>query len=145
LGHEFGVLANRYGQVDTILLGNDASLAELKEAKEKFQNHDLVIFGFNKTDQRKFKNYGLVQEEIKFITDWAAEQPMIAIYLGIPYALARIPQHQNFTAFVVGYMDTQANNFAAAQVVFGGIPAKGVLPVTAASYNAGESALIPDR
>ena len=145
LGHEFGVLANRYGQVDTILLGNDASLAELKEAKEKFQNHDLVIFGFNKTDQRKFKNYGLVQEEIKFITDWAAEQPMIAIYLGIPYALARIPDHQNFTSFIVGYMDTQANNFAAAQVVFGGIPAKGVLPVTAASYNAGESALIPDR
>lgn len=145
LGHEFGVLANRYGQVDTILLGNDASLAELKEAKEKLRNHDLIIIGFNKTDARIFKNYGIVEEEMNFITDWASEQPMIAVYLGIPYALVRIPGHKNFTSFVVGYMDNQANNFAAAQVVFGGVPAKGVLPVTAASYKVGESVLIPDR
>ena len=47
LGHEFGVLANRYGPVDTILLGNNTSVVELKETRDKLRNHDLIIFGFN--------------------------------------------------------------------------------------------------
>lgn len=145
LGHEFGTLAKRYGDVDTILLGADASLAELKRAKERVAGHDLVIFGYNKTDQRRSRGYSIVPEEINFITDWAAEQPMIAVYLGTSYALTHIPGHKNFKAYVVGYLDTQVNNFAAAQVVFGGVPANGVLPVTSASFKEGESVIIPGR
>ena len=145
LGHEFGTLAKRYGPVDTLLLGNDASLAALKAARNKLRDYDLIIMGFNETDQRPHKNYAIKHDEVNFITDWAAEQPMIAVYLGSPYALTRIPGHKNFSALVLGYINTQVNNFAAAQVVFGGIPAKGVLPVTAASFKVGESIIIPDR
>jgi len=145
LGSEFGEIANRYGKVDTILLSNDASLAALKDARNRLRNHDLIIMGFNETDQRPHKGYAINVEEVNFITDWAAEQPMIAVYLGSPYALTRIPGYRNFTAYVLGYSNNQANNFAAAQVVFGGTPAIGVLPVTAASFKVGESVVIPDR
>lgn len=145
LGREFGEIANRYGKVDTILLSNDASLAALKDARNRLRNHDLIIMGFNETDQRPHKGYAINVEEVNFITDWAAEQPMIAVYLGSPYALTRIPGYRNFTAYVLGYSNNQANNFAAAQVVFGGTPAIGVLPVTAASFKVGESVVIPDR
>lgn len=145
LGHEFGTLAKRYGDVDTLLLGSDASIAALRDARNKLRDYDLIIMGFNMTDQRPHKNYALVNEDINFITDWAAEQPMIAVYLGSPYAITRIPGHKNFTAFLLGYSMSQVNNFAAAQAVFGGIPVKGVLPVTAASFKVGESIIIPDR
>lgn len=145
LGHEFGVLANRYGHVDTLILGNDATLVELKSARDRLKNHDLVIFGFNQTDQRQYKNYGLISEEIDFITDWAAEQPMIAVYLGSPYAVENMAHHRNFTSYVIGYSNDKVNNFAAAQVVFGGIPAKGLLPVSVGSFKVGESVLLPDR
>ena len=145
LGHEFGTIAKRYGQVDTILLGNDASIAALREARNRLRGHDLIIMGFNQTDQRPHKNYAINVEEVNFITDWAKEQPMIAVYLGSPYALTRIPGHKNFTALLLGYINTQVNNFAAAQAVFGGIPIKGVLPVTAASFRVGEGIHIPDR
>ena len=145
LGHEFGTLAKRYGDVDTLLLGSDASIAALRDARNKLRDYDLIIMGFNQTDQRPHKNYALVNEDINFITDWAAEQPMIAVYLGSPYAITRIPGHKNFTAFLLGYSMSQVNNFAAAQAVFGGIPIKGVLPVTAASFKVGEGVVIPDR
>ena len=145
LGRQFGILANRYGKVDTIILNNDASLAALRDARNKLRNHDLVIMGFNETDQRPHKGYAINPEEVNFITDWAAEQPMIAVYLGSPYALTRMPGYKNFTAFVLGYINTPVNNFAAAQVVFGGIPAKGVLPVASASFKVGESVVIPER
>lgn len=145
LGREFGVLANRYGQVDTLILGDDATLETLKEARNKLRNHDLVIFGFNQTDQSPVRKYGVVPEEIEFITGWAAEQPMVAVYLGSPYAVGLMPGHKNFSAFVVGYTNTQANNFAAVQAVFGGIPATGVMPVSVASFKEGESVVIPER
>ena len=145
LGHEFGTIAKRYGQVDTIILGNDASISALREARNRLRGHDLIIMGFNQTDQRPHKNYAINVEQVNFITDWAKEQPMIAVYLGSPYALTRIPGHKNFTALLLGYINTQVNNFAAAQAVFGGIPVKGVLPVTAASFKVGEGICLPDR
>ena len=145
LGREFAAVANKYGVVDTVILDNDASLAALRDARNKLRGHDLIIFGFNETDQRPHKGYGIVPENISFITDWAAEQPMIAVYQGSPYALTHIPNYRNFTAFVLAYSPNRANNFAAAQVVFGGIPAIGALPVTAASFKVGESVVLPDR
>ena len=145
LGHEFGVLANRYGKVDTLLFSNNASLEELKIAREKFKDHDLIIFGYNGTDLRLRTNYGIKPDEINFLTGWAAEQPMIVMYFGTPYVIPFIPSLENFTAFVVGYSPSQANVFAATQLVFGGIPAKGVLPVSTGPYKGGESVLIPDR
>lgn len=144
-GHEFGVMAKRYGPVDTLLLGDNSSVAELKAAREKLKNHDLVIFAFNQSDFRNSTNYGIVPEEIEFLTQWAAEQPMIVLFHGTPYSLAEMPGHENFNSFVVGYLNDPANNFAAAQVIFGGIPAKGVLPVTTRPFKGGESVIIPDR
>jgi hypothetical protein len=120
-------------------------VAELKAAREKLKEHDLVIFAFNQTDLRTSKNYGVVPEEVGFLTEWASQQPMIVLHQGSPYALAHIPGHENFTAFVVSYTSEQANNLAAAQVIFGGIPAKGVLPVTSGPYKEGHSVLIPER
>ena len=110
LGREFAVMANRYGQVDTIILDNDASIAALKDTRNKLRNYDLVIMGFNETDQRPHKGYAINPEEVNFITDWAAQQPMIAVYLGSPYALTRMPGYKNFTAFVLGYINTSSYN-----------------------------------
>jgi hypothetical protein len=113
-------------------------LEELKAAKEKVSGYDLVIFGFNKSLQSIKRNFGLEDAHLKFITDWAADQPMVAVFLGSPYVLKRMPGYENFKAFVVGYDANRFNNEAAAKVVFGVIPAKGVLPVTTASFKVGE-------
>lgn len=145
LGREFGELACKYGQIDTVIIGNDSSFVALEEAKKKLSNYDLIIMGFNDTQQHPYSNFGMNEEEVKFITDWAAEQPMIAVYLGSPYALDNMPGHKNFTALVLGYHNTPENNSAAAKVVFGTIPAKGVMPVTTFTYKVGESVLLPDK
>lgn len=144
-GHEFGIIANRYGPVDTLLLGDNSSVAELKIARDKLKDHDLVIFAFNRSDLRTSTNYGIIPEEVEFLTEWAAEQPMIVLFQGSAYALAKIPGHEKFTSFVVSYLSDPANTLAAAQVIFGGIPAKGVLPVSSGPFKEGESVIIPDR
>lgn len=139
VGQDFAAVASQYGQLDTLLLGNDATLDDLKAAKEKVAGYDLVIFGFNKTRPGLYKNFDLIEEQVQFITDWAAQQPMIAVYLGSPYAITKIPGYKNFKAYVLGYTDTKANARAAAKVVFGAIAPKGVLPVTAGPFPVGHS------
>lgn len=145
LGREFAKMALKYAQIDTVILDNDATIYDLKAAKQQLKGYDLIITGFNDTDQRPHKGYGINPDEYKFISDWAKEQPMIAVYLGSPYGLTKFEGYKNFTALVLGYSNTQANNFAAAQVVFGGIPAIGVLPVSSADYKVGHSIVLPDR
>lgn len=145
LGREFAKMAMKYTQIDTIILGEESTLEDLKAAKNQLKGYDLIITGFNDTDQRPHRGFGINQTEYKFITDWAKEQPMIAVYLGSPYAITKFEGYKNFTAFVIGYSSTQANNFAAAQVVFGSTPAIGILPVSAAEYPVGHSIVIPDR
>ena len=140
LGNEFAAIASKHGQMDAIILESDATVENLKEVKEKAKGYDLVIFGFNETSHRRGINFGIIPQEIKFITDWAAQQPMIAVSLGSPYAVRYMEGHQNFTAFLLGYTHHPSNNRAAAQVVFGEIPAVGVLPSTAGEFPAGYNA-----
>lgn len=142
---EFANVALKYGPIDTLILSDDATLVDIKSARNNLRDYDLIITAFNDTDPRPHKGFGIDREEINFITDWAKEQPMIAVYMGSPYALTRIPDYRNFTAFVLGYSNNIANNFAAAQVVFGGIPAIGVLPVTAADFKVGHTVTLTER
>lgn len=140
LGEEFAAIAAKHGKMDSFILSSDATIENIKEVKEKVSGYDLVIFAFNETIHSQRKQFGIIPEEIKFITDWAAQQPMIAVYLGSPYAVRFMEGYHNFTAFLLGYTHQPSNNRAAAQVVFGEIPAVGVLPCTAGHYPTGYSA-----
>ena len=133
---------NRFAGVDTLILRGPVKDKELKKAKRSLKKYDLVIVGFNNTDSRPQFNFGIDSTHMKFIADWAKEQDMIALFMGNPYMLNRIEEYNNFKAFVVGYGNTPTNNIAAAQIIFGGIPAKGVLPVSAGEFKSGESVVI---
>lgn len=136
---------NRFADVDTLILREPIKDKDLKKAKRALRKYDLVIVGFNNTDSRPQFNFGVDSTQMKFIADWAKEQNMIALFMGNPYILNKIEEYNNFKAFVIGYGDTPTNNIAAAQIIFGGIPAKGVLPVSAGEFKCGESVLIADN
>lgn len=142
-GKEFAQTLMKYTTIDTIILRSPVTQKKLEEAKHKLLGYDLIITSFNNTDFRPQRNFGIDSLQVDFITNWAAEQPMIAVYFGSPYALNKLIGYQNFKAFILGYTNTLANNFAAAQVIFGGTPAIGVLPVSTAKFKAGESVILP--
>ncbi len=134
----------KYAKVDTIILRTPVKDKELLKAKEQLKDYDLVLLGMNNTDARPHHNFGLDSLQMPIITDWAKEQDMVVMYMGSPYALNKIEDYQNFKAFVVGYANNMANNKAMAQLVFGAIPAIGVLPVGTAEFAYGESVVIPE-
>ena len=139
---ECAEVLKRFAAVDTLILRGPVSFKSLKKAKKSLRGYDLVIMGFNNTDARPQFNFGMDPDHLEFITDWASEQDIVAMFMGNPYVLNRIKDYNNFKAFIVGYLNTTANNEAAAQIVFGGIPTKGVLPVSTGEFKSGESVII---
>lgn len=130
---------------DSALLDSKATVEDLKAAKEAMGSKDVIIFAFNNTDSRPYKNYGIDSSQFDFITEWAAEQPSVAAYLGSPYAYSKIDNVDNFNAFIVGYQSIDANNLAIAESVFGAIPTVGVLPVGTGNLKAGESVILSQK
>lgn len=141
-GKECAQMLRRYANVDTLILRGPVKKKSLTKALRRLKKYDLVLLGINNTDVRPHYNYGVDAEQMQMITDWAAKRDVIALYMGNPYGIERIAGYKNFKAVVVGYANTQANNEAAAQLVFGAVPAIGVLPVSVAGYNYGESVKI---
>lgn len=136
-GSDFATVLLRYAPVDTIILRSPVSMDTLVQVKEQLKGYDLIILGINNTDSRPQLNFGLDSVQIPFLTSWAAEQDMVAVYFGSPYALNKIQDYENFKALVIAYTNTLGNNYAAAQLVFGGIRAQGVLPVGAGAFKQG--------
>lgn len=142
---EMAALLRRYAPVDTLVFRSDIPQDTLLAVRERLKGHDLVIVGIHKTDSRPNRGFGLDTAQMRLLTQWAAGQDLVAAYFGSPYAVDKIPEYDRFRAFVVGYADTPENNRAAVQVIFGGAPARGVLPVSTADFAAGGAALWPER
>ena len=136
----FANTVSRYAKVDTVSLEmKGLTVEKLSEARERLAGCNLVITLFNETDQRPNRNFGIVDSLYGYIVDWAAETDMIAAYMGSPYAIAKIKGHENFKGYVVGYTNSPSNSDAVAQVIFGGVAARGVLPVKVLDYGQGYS------
>ena len=143
-GKECAELIRRYADVDTLILRGPVKDRDLKKAIRKLKGYDLVILGFNNTDSRPQFNFGVNPKHMDMMTEWAKEQDIIFMFMGNPYVLNKIADYNNFKAFIVGYGNSVFNNEAAVQIVFGGIPSKGVLPVSAGEFAAGESVNIKE-
>lgn len=140
----FNNYLQHYVAADSALLDSKATIEDIAAAKRAMGQKDIIIFAFNNTDSRPYKNYGIDSNQFDFITRWAAEQPSVAAYMGSPYAYSKIGNADNFNSFIVGYQSIDANNLAAVESIFGAIPTVGTLPVSTGDLKAGESVIIPN-
>lgn len=138
----FNNYIQHYVAADSALLDSKATVKEIEAAKDAMGKKDIIIFAFNNTDSRPYKNYGIDTAQFEIITRWAAEQPSVAAYMGSPYAYSKIAGADKFNAFIVGYQSIDANNLATVESIFGAIPTVGVLPVSTGELKVGQSVIL---
>ena len=92
--------------------------------------YNLVIIGIHNTDMRVTRNYGITDETFSLINDISVHKNVILNLFANPYSLARLERADQIHAIVLGYEDNPLTQQFAAQLIFGGIPAKGKLPVS---------------
>lgn len=124
--------------IDTFTINkSEITLEALESLKKRVKSYDSIILGIHDTDSRPHKNFGINKDNFKFLTEWASQQHIAAVYFGSPYALNKISGYKNFNALLIAYSNTLYNNEAAAKVILGLSPAMGVLPVGAGGMKSG--------
>lgn len=119
--------ANR--QVETVILDERSSEAEVQQALEHAQGANLVVASlYGRVRSGQANSVGLPDPGVRALTALLArDAPLIGISFGNPYLLQSFP---NMRTYLVAYGDMPSLQRAAARAVLGEINVTGKLPIT---------------
>ncbi|TVZ59676.1 beta-glucosidase-like glycosyl hydrolase [Flavobacteriaceae bacterium MAR_2010_105] len=102
------------------------------------QNYNTVIVGLHKSNANPWKDYKFTDQELVWLYEIARTNSVILDIFARPYALNDLKTVENIKGIIVSYQNSAVAQQKSAQILFGAIPAKGNLPVTAGnSFKAG--------
>lgn len=104
---------------------------KLDELLIKLQNYNTVIVGLHKSNATPWKDYMFTDQELVWLYEIARTNTVILDVFARPYALMDLKSIENIKAVVVSYQNSDVAQQKSAQMLFGAIGAKGVLPVSA--------------
>jgi len=124
---------NKYTQVDVVNSKNlDALITSLK-------NYNTVIIGFHKSNANPWKSYQFTDKELVWLYEIARTNNVILSVFAKPYALNDFKTFENFESILMAYQNSPIAQQKAAQIIFGSLPAKGILPVSCGiNFKAGD-------
>ena len=117
-----------YCKTDIFFLPEQES--DHKALLEKLTGYDLVIGGVHNTNSLPARNFGVAASTVAFFDRLAARQSLILALFGCPYAWSESRATSHYKALLVAFEDSDLAHDKTAQIIFGGIGAKGVLPVS---------------
>ncbi len=130
-----------YVDIDHHNISKNGASTEYQNALEKLSEYDRVIVSSHDMSWYSRNNYGLNEQQIKFINDLSGRTEVIFVMFGTPYALKWF---ENVPTVLVAYEDNELTHEAAAQALFGVTAISGRLPVTASEkYPVGKGDNIP--
>jgi beta-glucosidase-like glycosyl hydrolase/CubicO group peptidase (beta-lactamase class C family) len=120
--NEFHHLLKRYDHIDCYNLPNNADHNEWRNIIGKLNEYDIIICSVHNATQR----------ERSELQEFASGKNIVFVFFTTPYQCTKFRNSiENAQAVVIAYEPTLLSENYAAQVIFGGIPAKGSLPVGA--------------
>jgi beta-glucosidase-like glycosyl hydrolase/CubicO group peptidase (beta-lactamase class C family) len=143
----FQKMLAKYTKVDLFQLRHDFSDAERVEMQKKLSGYDLVVAGIHSMYESKLRQslqvgilqkekpvrpYGVTDQLDSLFTFLASKQKTIAVLFASPYGLGEIRTTLQVDGLLVAYQNDTLVQELSAQLIFGGIAAKGKLPVSVA-------------
>jgi beta-N-acetylhexosaminidase len=133
----FQYILSKYAPIQHFNIGPKEARTANKQAEllNQLQNFKYVVVGVHGLRSFPANNYGVNQSDIKFLLDLQKRTNVIVVVFGNPYTLKFF---EGFNNLICAYEDNEVAQRVVPQVVFGALPSKGKLPVTAsAKYKAG--------
>lgn len=100
----------------------------------KLQPYNTVIVGLHRSNENPWKSYKFTKEEIIWLEKIAKTHTVILDVFVKPYALMDLKQVENIEGIIISYQNSRIAQEKSAQLIFGAIPARGILPVTAGDH-----------
>ncbi len=135
IGNSFQSMLDNYYPFDHYFIDKQHTIDESRKIIEKMMGYDLVIISVHDNSQFITRNYGLNKESINLIKDIASGSRVILSLFANPYSLSFFERDiEDVEAILVGFQDGEIYEESAAQIIFGGLSAKGRLPVSVSPY-----------
>lgn len=127
-GDAFHEQLKLYTKVDRVAVNTPEDIDKLK-------NYNQVIIGFHASNASPWKPYKIKAADKKLIDTIAQKHNSLLACFAKPYALNNLEAGLYLNSIVVGYQNSKIFQEKAAQIIFGGLPAKGKLPVSISPNN----------
>jgi beta-glucosidase-like glycosyl hydrolase/CubicO group peptidase (beta-lactamase class C family) len=117
---------------------------KLDEMITTLQQYNTVIIGLHKSNASPWKPFNFKDDELVWIYEIARTNTVILDVFARPYALSDLRSVENIEGIVMSYQNSEIAQRKSAQLIFGGIPAKGNLPVSAGeNFKVGDGITFP--
>ncbi len=135
----FQKMSDNYTAIRNFQLAPNASDSSINSVVENAKAADLILINLHLNNIRPAAKYGLTEANRKAFKALVNTGKAITTIFGNPYVLDKLEDVDKSQAIVMAYQLTNYMEEAAAQMIFGAIPAKGKLPVSVnANYIAGQ-------
>lgn len=134
---------NLYAKVKHFTVNKNANELTYSTLLKKLSYYDVVFVGMHRSNRRP-PNFGLNASSINFVHKLASQTKVVVNIFANPYVLSKF-RKSAFEAIIVSYYDTKITQDLTAQLLFGGIAAKGKLPVSAGSEYPSRTGIIHEK
>jgi beta-glucosidase-like glycosyl hydrolase/CubicO group peptidase (beta-lactamase class C family) len=134
-----------YKNFDCYFLPNNIDSAQTDSLLFSLRHYNLVIGSIHNTNSQPQRNFGILPSSIGFFDTLATLRKVILHIPATPYALSLFKNIYNYQSIIVSYHDIPVTQEYSAQLIFGGIPAQGHLPVTASIFPVNTSIQTPAK
>jgi len=128
--NEFNHSIDRYCSFEQFNISSKPSYEEANLLIEQLNAYNLVIASVHGMNQNPYQNFGLHPTIDKLLSRIAVENKVILNLLGNPYSLSKLKSLNQLDAVLVSYEDESLSKELSGQLIFGGIEAKGKLPIS---------------
>jgi len=118
----------KYTQVEQV------SANTLDQLVSELNQYNTVIVGLHSSNESPWKPYQFSNKELIWLNEIAKTNTVILTAFTKPYALNDITSFSNIESVVMAYQNSNMAQETAAQIIFGGLPAKGTLPVSIGTF-----------
>lgn len=122
-----------YAPVDFFNLPSSFSLRSADSIYNLLASYNLLIIGIRNISSSPAKKYGISDAALALINKCSLSGKVILDIFGSPYSLELLRNPATLDAIMVSYEDNVVSQKLSAEILFGGLEAKGQLPVTASS------------
>ena len=126
----FQKIMNNYAEIDNFTMPKEPSDEETLSLLSKLSEYNLVIVGIHNTSIFPSRKFGISQKSIDFVNSLKSQSKIILDIFASAYSLAYFDNTENIEAILISYQDNEISMDVSAQIIFGGLGAKGKLPVT---------------
>lgn len=130
LGNAFQTFCGKYTRLDYFTYASTESDSAMMSLLDTLSHYDQVIVAAHLKEIRPSAKYSLTPNNSKAIGQMSLLPNAVLCLFGNVYAVNKLTDLQNYKAIILAYQQWKYTEETAAQIIFGGLPSRGKLPIT---------------